>query len=110
MLQWSRIKEDLYNGIVLLQKGMLTTAVYSSQEADRLKFQYRLQAADRQLAEAYRVFGKYGLMKLESGHPDFMKDKEGLQLIQEIDAKRSERDMLLAKREAFDREEKQGEP
>lgn len=109
MLSWSRIRDDLYNGIVLLQKGMLTSAVYSSQEADRLKLEYRLQAADRQLAEAYRAFGKYGLMKLQSGHPDFMKDKEWSHLIQEIDAKRSERDTLLAEREAFDREEKQGE-
>lgn len=105
MLQWSRIKDDLYNGIVLLRKGMLTAAVYSSEEADRLKFRYRVQEAERQLAEAYRAFGKYGLMKLQSGHPDFMKDKEWSHLIQDIDAKRSERDTLLAEREAFDREE-----
>ncbi len=109
MLQWSRIKDDLYNGIVLLRKGMLTAAVYSSEEADRLKFRYRLQAADRQLAEAYRALGKHGLMKLQSGHADFMKEKEVSHLIQEIDARRAEIEKLSAEREAFDREEDQGQ-
>lgn len=110
MLQWSRIKDDLYNGIMLLQKGMLTAAVDSSQEADRLKFRYRLQAAERQRAEAYRALGKHGLMKLQSGHTDFMKEKEWSHLIQEIDARRAEMEKVSAEREAFDREEKEGAP
>ncbi|MBI3995295.1 MAG: hypothetical protein HY349_04895 [Nitrospirae bacterium] len=107
MLQWSRIKDDLYHGIVLLRKGALTAAVYSSQEADRLKFQRRLQAAHRHLASAYRALGKYGLMKLQSGHPDFMKDKEGSHLVREIDVKRAELEKQMAERDDFDREEEQ---
>ena len=108
MLSWSRIKDDLYNGIVLLRKGMLTAAVYSSQEADRLKFHYRLQEADRQLAQAYRALGKYGLMKLQSGHSELMKEKEWSHLVHEIDEKRAELEKLSAERDAFDREEARG--
>lgn len=110
MLSWAQFKDDLYNGILLLQKGMLTAAVYSSQEADRLKFRYRLQAAELQLAEAYRALGKYGLIKLQSGHTEFMQEKEWSHLIQEIDAKRVEVEKLAMEREAFDREEEPGRP
>ncbi|MBI3811755.1 MAG: hypothetical protein HY283_06080 [Nitrospirae bacterium] len=109
MLSWIQFKDDLYHGILLLQKGMLTSAVYSSQEADRLKFRYRLQSAERQLAEAYRALGKYGLMRLQSGHKEFMQEKEWSHLIQEIDAKRAEMEKLATEREAFDREEEQGQ-
>ncbi|MBI3610116.1 MAG: hypothetical protein HY204_05360 [Nitrospirae bacterium] len=112
MLSWTRLKDDLYNGVVLLRKGMITTAVYSSQEIDRLKFRYRLQAADRRLTEAYRVLGKYGLVKLAAGRPEhtqLMKEREWSRLIQEIDEKRAELEKLTAERESFDREEKQSE-
>jgi hypothetical protein len=108
MLSWSRIKDDLYNGLALLRRGLLTVAVYSSQESDRVKFRYRLQGADRQLAEAYRGLGKYGLMKLQSGRTDFMNDKEWSRWIQEIESKRAELDDLSAERETFDREEQEG--
>jgi hypothetical protein len=107
MLRWSRIKEDLYNGISVLRNGLLTTTIHSSQEIDRLKFRYRLQSVERQLNEAYRALGKYGLSQLEEGHPDILKEKEWLHLIQEIDAKRAEREKLIAERDAFDREEAQ---
>ena len=105
MFAWSRIKEDLYNGIQLLRSGLLTAAVSSSQEVDRLKHRYRLQAVERQLLEAYRALGKYGLFNLQEGHPDLLKEKEWFHLIQEIDAKRAEREKLIAERDAFDREE-----
>jgi len=110
MLSWTQFREDLYNGILLLQKGMLTAAVHSSQEADRLKFRYRLQSAERQLGDAYRALGKFGLMKLQSGHADFMKEKEWSQLIQEIDERRDELEKLSTERDAFDREGEPGEP
>jgi hypothetical protein len=110
MLQWSRIKEDLYHGLVLLRKGMLRAGVYSSQEMDRLKYRDRLQSAERERAEAYRALGKYGLMKLKAGHPDFMKEKEWPTLLQEIDRKRVEVERLKEEAEAFDREGKQGGP
>ncbi len=109
MFSWAQFKDDLYQGVVLLRKGTLTAAVYTSQEADRLKFRYRLQAADRQLAEAYRALGKHGLMKLQSGHADFMKEDDVSRLIQEIDASRAELEKLSAEREAFDREGSQGQ-
>jgi hypothetical protein len=98
MLSWGQIKDDLYHGIVLLRKGMLRAAVYSSQETDRLKYRYRLQAADRQLAEAYSALGKYVLMS------DFMKEKEWSHWIQEIESRREELEKLTAERETFDRE------
>lgn len=105
MLSWSRIKDDLYNGVAFLRRGLLTAAVYSSQETDRVKFRYRLQGADRQLAEAYRGLGEFGLMKLQSGHTDFMNEKEWSRWIQEIESKRAELEELTAERETFDREE-----
>ena len=108
MLPWSRIKDDIYNGLSLLRRGLLTAAVYSSQETDRLKFRYRLQGADRQLAEAYRGLGKFGLMKLQSGRTDFMNDKEWAHWIQEIESRRAELEELSAERETFDREERKG--
>ncbi|HTN43492.1 MAG TPA: hypothetical protein VMN77_06810 [Nitrospiria bacterium] len=107
MIPWSRIKEDLYNGLSRLRSGLLTTTVYSSQEIDRLKFRYRLQSLERQLTGAYRALGKYGLSRLQEGHPDLLKEKEWLNLIQDIDAKRAEREKLIAERDAFDREETQ---
>ncbi|MBI3597790.1 MAG: hypothetical protein HY203_11635 [Nitrospirae bacterium] len=104
MLSWTQFKEDLYNGILLVRNGLLTAAVSSSQEVDRLKHRYRLQSVERQLVEAYRALGKYGLINLQNGPPDILKEKEGLHLIQEVDAKRAEREKLIAERDAFDRE------
>jgi hypothetical protein len=106
---WSRIKEDLYNGILLLRSGLLSAAVSSSQEVDRLKHRYRLGAVERQLVDAYRALGKYGLVKLQDGHSDLLKEKEWLHLIQEIDAKRAERETLIAERDAFVREENENQ-
>ncbi|HET6465689.1 MAG TPA: hypothetical protein VFH55_08790 [Nitrospiria bacterium] len=108
-IPWSRIKEDLYNGILLLRSGLLTAAVSSSEEVDRLKHRYRLQAVERQLVDAYRALGKYGLIKMQEGHPDILKEKEWLHLIQEIDAKRAELEKLIAERDAFDREENESQ-
>jgi len=105
MLSWTQFREDLYNGIVQVRKGMLTAAVYSSQELDRLRYRDRLRSAERELAEAYRALGKYGLMKLMADHPDFTKEKEWPVLLQEIDRKRVEKERLKAEAEAFDREE-----
>jgi hypothetical protein len=110
MLQWSHIKEDLYHGVVLLRKGMLTAAVYTSQEMDRLKYRDRLQSAEREQAEAYRALGKYALMKLKAGHLDLMKEKEWPVLLQDIDRKRIEMERLKEEAEAFDREGTQGRP
>jgi hypothetical protein len=86
---------------------MLRAAVHSSQETDRLKYRYRLQAADRQLAEAYSALGKYVLTRIQAGHSDFMKEKEWSHRIKEIEARREELERLTAERETFDRE---GEP
>jgi len=110
MLSWTQFREDLYNGIVQVRKGMLTAAVYSSQELDRLKYRDRLRSAERELAEAYRALGKYGLMKMKAGHQNFMNEKEWPVLLQEIERKRVETERLKAEAEAYDREGAQGEP
>jgi len=105
MVSWTQFKDDLSHGINLLRKGMLRAAVYTSQETDRIKFRYRLQAADRLLAEAYASLGKYVLMRIEAGRSDFMKDKEWSHWIKEIESRREDLEKLTAERETFDREE-----
>jgi hypothetical protein len=105
VLSWTQIREDLYHGIILLRKGMLRAALYSSQETDRLNYRYRLQAADRQLAEAYCALGKYVLTRIQVGQSDFMKEKEWFHWIKEIESRREELESLTAERETFDREE-----
>jgi len=110
VLSWAQIRDDLYHGIILLRKGMLRAAVYSSQETDRLKYRYRLQAADRQLAEAYSALGKFVLIRIQAGQSDFMKDKEWAHWIKEIESRREELERLTAERETFDREEEPEDP
>ncbi|HUK57040.1 MAG TPA: hypothetical protein VLY20_10320 [Nitrospiria bacterium] len=107
MFPWSRVKEDLYNGIVRVRNGFRSAAVASSEETDRLKHRYRLRAVERQLADAYRALGQHGLTQLKAGRPVVLKEKEGLHLIQEIEAKRAERETLVAEGDAFTRDDRE---
>lgn len=108
-IPWTRIKSDLYKGLLRLRSGMRTAAVSSSQEVDRLKYRYRLETVERQLVEAYRALGKYGLTKLQGGASIKLKEKEELHLIREIEVRRAEREKLIAERDAFDREERENQ-
>lgn len=99
MRPWSQIKEDLYHGLSLVRRGMLTAAIRSAQETDRLKLRFRLQALDQELAEAYEALGKYVLGSLQSNRTEWMKGKEWVQRIQEIEAKQAEREKLVMEQE-----------
>ena len=102
MLEWGRIKEDLYHGLWLIKRGMVTGAVESVREVDRMKLRYKLRAADQRLAESYRALGKYGLMRLKSKSPDLAKDPEWAKQIREVEKRQTEREKLAAEHTYLD--------
>ena len=102
MLKWTRIREDFYNGVARLRKGLLATAIESAQEVDRLKLRFKLHEADERLSESYRALGEYVLMKLGSEHHDFAEDQAWRHLVREIDARRAEREKLASELKSVD--------
>ncbi|HEY4485154.1 MAG TPA: hypothetical protein VI702_02365 [Nitrospiria bacterium] len=96
MRPWSQMREDLLNGILLLRKGLITSAARGSQEVERIKLRARMHEADSLLAEAYRDLGKHGLMRLSTHPKELDQDREWQRLIEEVDLRQAERDRLAA--------------
>lgn len=96
MLNWFRFKQDLQNGVRLLKMGLLNAAVEGSQEGERVRLRFSIEAADRQLAESYQALGKWALTSLHAERPLHSNDPEWIALIREIDTKRAELDRVVS--------------